>query len=144
MVKHTVKPHELEQLRTTIRECGLRATPSRIAVLGLMQNATVALTHAEIADKLAGQGWDRTTIYRNLSDFVDSGLLRRTDVGDHVWRFERSEGQHSATAHPHFLCTACGSITCLPEVAFTGAKAPRSMKTKAVEVHVRGVCDACG
>jgi Fur family transcriptional regulator, ferric uptake regulator len=133
----------IDQLRTSVRELGLRATPSRIAVLGLLRTSKVAMSHAEVADKLEGQGWDRATIYRNLTDLAESGLLRRTDVGDHVWRFEPADGAHSATAHPHFLCIECGDVSCLPDMEISGRKAPRSVKSKAVEIHVRGLCDAC-
>ncbi|MBP9085028.1 MAG: transcriptional repressor [Kofleriaceae bacterium] len=134
----------IEQLRGAVRGGGLRATPSRIAVLGLMRTTKAPMTHAEVADKLEGQGWDRATIYRNLTDLAEIGLLRRTDLGDHVWRFESQDGAHSVIAHPHFLCTECGDVECLPDLQLSVRKAPRSVKANNVEVQLRGVCDDCG
>jgi Fur family ferric uptake transcriptional regulator len=142
----------LNELRGELRAHGLRATPARLAVLELVRGNNAPISHGEVADQLAGQSWDRATIYRNLTDLAEVGLLRRTDVGDHVWRFEAVE--HEASAHPHFVCTECGVVECLPEIELTvrrgesrrtvsRSKPPRAVKQRQVEVHVRGLCDAC-
>jgi Fur family ferric uptake transcriptional regulator len=135
---------DLETLRAAVRNAGLRATPSRIAVLHLLRSASSPVSHGDVVAKLASQAWDPATIYRNLTDLSDVALARRTDVGDHVWRYEAITGDHSA-AHPHFVCTECGSIECLPELEYvvTRAKAPRAIRLKRVEVQLRGPCDAC-
>jgi Fur family ferric uptake transcriptional regulator len=139
----------LDELRAAVRARGLRATPSRLAVLDMVRGTEAPVSHGEVADRLASQAWDRATIYRNLTDLAEVGLLRRTDVGDHVWRFEAIE--HEASAHPHFVCTECGTVECLPEIELTlrrpepsrRVRAPRAVKQRQVEVHVRGLCDAC-
>jgi Fur family transcriptional regulator, ferric uptake regulator len=135
----------LDELRAVVRDRGLRATPSRLAVLELLRATDSPMSHGDVADRLASQPWDRATIYRNLIDLADAGLARRTDVGDHVWRFEAVTDAHDG-AHPHFVCTECGTVECLPEIelAVRRAKAPRAVRQRQVEVHVRGLCDACG
>ena len=135
----------LDELRTAVRGKGLRATPSRLAVLELLRSSDTPMSHGDVADRLASQAWDRATIYRNLTDLAEAGLVRRTDVGDHVWRFEAVTDQHEAAAHPHFVCTECGTVECLPDLEYvvTRAKAPRAIRQKRVEVQVRGLCDAC-
>lgn len=134
----------LDELRDTIRARGLRATPSRLAVLEVVRASDAPMSHGDVADRLASQEWDRATIYRNLTDLAEAALLRRTDVGDHVWRFEAVTADHDG-AHPHFVCTECGTVECLPELEITmrRAKAPRAVKQRQVEVHVRGLCDSC-
>src|SRR6476620_851300 len=97
----------LDALRTQVRAKGLRETPSRLAVLELLRVSDAPMSHGDVADRLASQAWDRATIYRNLTDLAEAGLVRRSDVGDHVWRFEAVTEGHE-TAHPHFVCTACG------------------------------------
>src|SRR6204780_2529363 len=92
----------LDQLRTAVRAKGLRATPSRLAVLEMLRASDSPMSHGDVADRLASQAWDRATIYRNLTDLAEVGLARRTDVGDHVWRFEAVSGAHAGSAHPHF------------------------------------------
>lgn len=139
---------KLDELRALLRARGLRATPSRLAVLELLlsHQADQPRSHAEVVAALASGPWDPATIYRNLTDLVEAGLARRTDVGDHVWRFEAVDGKHDSTAHPHFVCTECGTVECLPvmkELVATRVKAPRALRQRKVEVQVRGLCDAC-
>src|ERR1044071_10164046 len=90
---------DLETLKAAVREAGLRATPSRIAVLHLLRSTGSPVSHSEVVARLASQSWDPATIYRNLTDLADVGLARRTDVGDHLWRFEAITGTHQAGAH---------------------------------------------
>jgi Fur family transcriptional regulator, ferric uptake regulator len=139
-----VRRGDPDQLRDAVRAKGLRVTPSRLAVLELLRGSDAPMSHGDVADRLAGRTWDRATIYRNLTDLASVGLVRRTDVGDHVWRFEAVTADHDA-AHPHFMCTECGAIACLPdlELAIHRAKAPRAVRRRQVEVQLRGLCDAC-
>ncbi len=114
-------------------------------MLGLLRTSDQAVSHGDVAHRLADQPWDRATIFRNLTDLADAGLARRTDLGDHVWRFEAVAAGHGAGHHPHFVCTACGTVECLPDVelAVRKARGPRAVRRKEVEVQVRGVCDGC-
>ncbi len=142
------KEISLDDLRDEIRASGLRVTASRIAVLRSLHRDAAPRAHGEIAEDLAPEGWDRATVYRILTDFVGAGLVRRSDLGDHVWRFERirAETKHETAAHPHFLCNACGDVTCLPDesVRVTPARgAPKAMRKKGLEIQVRGLCDRC-
>lgn len=134
--------------RDAIRTAGLRATASRIAVLRELRRAKRPVSHAEIVDALASEHWDRATLYRNLVDLASVGLARKVDLGDRVWRFDASadEHVHDAALHPHFVCTVCGEIACLPEVTISAPTqdVPHSLRRRDVEVHVRGVCDGCG
>ena len=105
----------LDELRAAVRERGLRATPARLAVLEL------------------------------LLDNTGAQPLSHGDVGDHVWRFEAVKDAHDRTGHPHFVCTECGTIACLPvmELVVPRAKTPRAVRQRQIEVQLRGVCDTC-
>ena len=104
-------------LRQTLRSAGLRVTSPRIAVLRELVEAKSALSHGEVAVRLEAE-FDRATVYRNLMDLTSAELVRRSDHGDHVWRFEWArQGGHENAAHPHFICGSCGAVTCLPEDA---------------------------
>ncbi len=129
-------------------------------------------THAEVSDALADKGFDRATIYRNLTELTDAGLVSRVELGDHVWRFEIRRHAHAGAKgedHPHFLCTTCGEVSCLDDVnvAITpkpgaAAKADRTDKPAArpargsrakaakphgtrsvTEVLLKGRCENC-
>lgn len=122
------KPNANEALRTRIREAGLRCTTARVAVLKHLDAATGPLTHAEVSEALAHLGYDRATIYRNLTELTDSGMATRVELGDHVWRFEvkRAGGAHSGEDHAHFLCTTCGEVSCLDDVEVAITPRPAS------------------
>lgn len=124
---------------------GLRATKARAAVLGALREARGPRSHGEVADALARSGLDRATVYRNLLDLTRAGLARRTDLGDHVWRFEATarDRRHAA----HFLCRACGAVSCLDGLSVglpRGTRAPRAVRGGDIEIRVTGLCDACG
>ena len=141
----TVEPSPTE-LKQRLRDAGLRATSARAAVLRCLLEASTPLTHADVCAHLDRLGYDRATIYRNLMDLADVGIARRTDLGDHLWRFELADGAHDAETHPHFVCTDCGEVTCVPDDAITLAAArgvPRSVKQAKVEIQVHGVCNDC-
>jgi Fur family transcriptional regulator, ferric uptake regulator len=132
--------------RTEINRTGLRATTSRVRVLALLRAAERPLSHLEVTEALAGLGFDRATLYRNLVDLTRAGLARRTELGDRVWRFEAAGAPHTSGWHPHFVCTTCGEVQCLSSRSLSLAvrgRSPRSLRRGEVEVHVRGLCDRC-
>lgn len=132
-----------DAFKEQLRRAGLRATRSRVTVLEALQSKSSPTSHPEITELLAEDGWDRATLYRNLIDMTEAGLLRRVDLGDHVWRFELA-GTHDAEAHPHFLCTACGDVSCLPALRLpAGTDLPRALQQGQVTIQLRGLCDAC-
>jgi len=81
----------------------------------------------------------------NRRDMTDAGLLRRTELGDHVWRFEPiGEGEHAHATHPHFVCVDCGSVSCLNEIKLTEKSLRASRQIGEVtEILLRGHCKIC-
>jgi Fur family ferric uptake transcriptional regulator len=135
-----------DALRARIRAAGLRSTLARISVLRTVEEAPRPLSHAEVAKLLLDEGIDYATVYRNLTDLTEAGLLSRVDQGDHTWRFQAAGALEHRLEHPHFECSACGQVTCLPEetVAFHESRsAPTAVRRRAVAVHFKGVCDRC-
>jgi Fur family ferric uptake transcriptional regulator len=128
-----------EDLRAALRKAGLRGTAPRLAVLRWMSTTRGPVSHAEAVRGLASA--------RVVMDLADSRILRRTDVGDHVWRFELRAGRaEPATEHPHFVCTDCGEVSCLTGVAveIQGAPSvPRAIRSRRVAVQLAGRCNAC-
>ncbi|MEW6298573.1 MAG: Fur family transcriptional regulator [Thermodesulfobacteriota bacterium] len=137
----------LSKIRATIRAAGLRSTAPRVAVLQRLQEASTPVSHADIVEDLASKGFDRATLYRNLMDLTEVGLLSRIDVGDHVWRFElRRKERGRPQGHPHFTCTDCGDVACLPGVNVRispTSGVPHAVAAKQVEIQFRGLCDRC-
>lgn len=139
-MKSDAKPTARERLRSV----GLRATPARIAVLDLLSSAGRLLTHMEVVEQLSVPNIDMSTVFRVLRDLVEAGLARRLDAGDHSWRYEDTSLESPSSvehSHPHLLCVACGTITCLTGVEVK-LKLPRSLGT-VEEILVKGRCAPC-
>lgn len=133
-----------DSVRSEIRESGLRATPARIATLTLLRGSASPMTHAEVSRRVEGRGIDKATAFRNLNDLTDAGLLRRTELGDHVYRFEAVGGEAKDSGHPHFLCVDCGTVSCLNDVKLTAGSLRQSSKVGEVtEILLRGHCKDC-
>lgn len=137
-----------EGLRAHLRDAGLRATPARIAVLRALLTADAPLSHADVTLLLDDDGYDRATVFRNLTALVESGVARRVDLGDHTWRFEvvRDQAGVSRAPHPHFLCTECGQLQRAEGVRVEIPRTrglPRAVQAGVVQVQLRGVCDRC-
>ena len=49
------RQHSLDELRSAVRAVGLRATPSRLAVLELLRSSDTPMSHGDVADRLASQ-----------------------------------------------------------------------------------------
>ena len=132
-------------LRTMIRDAKLRATASRVAVLRVLHGRSGPTSHPELCEALRSGGWDRATLFRNLVDLTNAGLLRKRDLGDRLWRYELANLGDDASDHPHFLCTVCGDIRCLPDIAVSmpSGTGPQSLRLGQVEIQFRGTCDAC-
>jgi len=137
----------VEEARDRVRAANLRATASRVAVLQHVSAAGKPVSHADVADNLVPQGYDKSTLYRCLVELADAGLLARLDAGDHAWRFEpkQTNDDHTPSEHPHFVCVDCGSVTCLPdvEVKIGPAKGAKNSTLDVTEIFLKGHCKEC-
>ena len=137
----------VESAREALRGAGLRSTTSRVALLQHLASASKPLSHADVADTLVPSGYDKSTLYRCLVELADAGLLSRLDAGDHSWRFELRRGEEPhGSEHPHFVCTDCGEVSCLPdvEVKITSPRQSKGPKLGEVsEIFLKGRCAAC-
>ncbi|MBL8949290.1 MAG: transcriptional repressor [Myxococcaceae bacterium] len=149
-VNRTTKPPQGRAAwRDRIRQAGLRSTAPRVLVLEQLQAAVRPMSHGELADALEPEGLNRVTVFRNLNDLTEAGLVERTDLGDHTWRFElkrEGDSKNHESTHPHFSCTDCGAVSCLPEESValkSGRGVPRSVSRRNIRVTLQGLCDAC-
>lgn len=140
-----------QEIRSLLHSKGLRATPARIAMLGALLESSGPISHQELTTRLNDLGLDKSTLFRGLQDLTEVGLLRRLDLGDHVWRYESvkespdvqpagSPGEDHL--HPHMMCVECGEIRCLSQEDVNVELAPALGKV--VDVLVKGHCNKCG
>jgi Fur family transcriptional regulator, ferric uptake regulator len=137
-------PTSIEDDRALLRGAGLRSTAPRLAVLAHLRSVGRPVSHPEVADALGPRGFDRASLYRNLIDMTERGILTRHDYGGHVWRFDLRRERGGSVAHgadhAHFVCTDCGEVECLPEAQ---VRMPRRVIRRAVSVEVKGRCTTC-
>jgi Fur family ferric uptake transcriptional regulator len=125
---------------------GLRHTPVRLGVLGLLARSSQPLDAQQVLQGLANDS-DAVTVYRTLNTFTRKKLVHRVRGADRSWKYAL-ERPRKAHGHPHFVCDACGQVECLSLLKIPGTLS-RSLKldqTYAVaytEVMVHGVCPRC-
>ena len=115
-------------------------------MLRRLLEATAPKSHAEIAEELAQQGFDRATVYRNLVELAEVGLANRMELGDHVWRYEMKIVGEGDDHHPHFVCTECGKVECLEHADFDlkpKAGSTKSSIARISSVLLKGCCAGC-
>jgi Fur family ferric uptake transcriptional regulator len=146
-MKHEPPHDRRSRLQALIRQAGLRSTRARVTVLERLESVAGPMSHPELVDELANQGFDRATTYRNLVDMAEAGLLSRVELGDHTWRFElRRAGEAADARHPHFVCVDCGDVACVPAEAFSVALSPvlgSGAIGEVIEIVLKGRCRRC-
>ena len=134
---------DLGELVSLVRRHDLRATPARLAVLRVLRGADRPMSHMDVSKHLGSHSLDRATIFRNLNQLAEAGLLRRIDVGDHIWRFI-AIGDEPRELRADFVCGNCGAVERLPKIEiWVPAEAPSAIVRKQVEIKLLGVCNSC-
>jgi len=135
---------DVNEARRMLKEAGLRSTPARISVINALKRSSKPQTHAQLADELVPMGFDKATVFRNLTDLAEAELVLRTELGDHVWRFELRDPKHDRSSHPHFVCMDCGSVSCIDDMALPSPTVRRNLNIARIsEVLVKGHCGSC-
>ena len=140
-----------QEARARLSAHKLRVTAPRVAVLRLLSASERPLSHTEVVEALSSSSWDQATLFRNLVKLTELNLTRVTSELSGVKRYELVEPEAQATpeAHPHFVCNACGVVSCLPEsvvspqsdVSALGAEWSGALSK--ASIHILGVCPPC-
>ena len=90
-----------------LRDAGHKITPSRLAVLEVIQREGEHLNPSEILvqSQLIHPGIGRATVYRTLELLTELGLVRPIYVGEEGPTYIRAEG-----GHHHLVCARCGLV----------------------------------
>lgn len=92
-----------------LKDSGFKKTDKREQILEMFNESERYLTARDLLDvmKLDYPGMSYDTIYRNLSTFVDLGILEATELtGERHFRMQCETEHH----HHHFICMTCGKI----------------------------------
>lgn len=122
-----------------------RNTTAKTAVLELITNSDVALSHIEIQKKI-GDLCDRVTIYRILSRLVSDDVIHKIATPDGTVKYAGCnhchEGHHHTHNHVHFNCEKCHSVVCLESVQPTYIL-PQNYLVTEVNFTLSGICPQC-
>ena len=122
---------------------GLRSTPQRYAVMAFLMEQAGHPTAAEIFEAVnrVDPRSSRATIYNNLRDLVQAGLVREVAMEGRAARFDAPQGMR----HHHFICDRCGNVEDVgwydvprPKAASLGKRVLREC-----ELIFRGLCAKC-
>lgn len=134
------------EVRALLHRKGMRATASRLAVLVALHEHQGPMTHEQVMAVLPDGVHDKASVWRILAHLAEEGLLRRMDLGDRTWRYELDDACRSvADGHPHFLCEACGEVSCLPPLVLRSqdGTVPEALRGAEFRVRVMGLCPDC-
>jgi Fur family ferric uptake transcriptional regulator len=92
-----------------LKERGLRATRERRLILSHACEHFGHFNAQELLESLVRHGFrvSRATVYRTLAHLVETGLLRRHELGDRKTFYEPVPGREH---HEHMVCVSCGEI----------------------------------
>src|SRR3569623_1926870 len=98
---------DADAISSSLAGSGLRSTPQRYAVIAFLREQDGHPTAAEIFEAVnrVDPRSSRATIYNNLRDLVEAGLVREVAMEGRAARFD-AKGMR----HYHFICDRCGKI----------------------------------
>lgn len=134
-----------QQARALLRGHGLRATVPRLRVVSLLSETQAPLSFTQVVEKLGDTDWDPATTFRNLVRLTEAGVATIVSRAEGMARYAlvAQEGQERHE-HPHFVCTKCGDVSCLPvHVVAHGEPGPWSRAMSRASVQFKGVCPRC-
>lgn len=95
---------ETQEIKTQLRERGLRATPARIEVLELLQTKKQPIGIEVVEKEITTV--NKVTLYRMMTDFVKKGLVEEVNLGHGHMDYELANRPH----HHHLVCDDCGTV----------------------------------
>ena len=133
---------DTETIRQRLDTAGVRFTPQRHCLMAFLMEHAGHPTAVEIFDGVnrLDPRSSKATVYRNLRDLVDAGLVREVAVEGRSARFDLI-----GTRHHHFVCDNCGKVENMdwfdvptPPPGSVGDRIVREC-----ELLLRGLCTAC-
>ena len=122
----------------------MRYSKQRELVLQKVEQLCDHPTAEEIFDLAAREcpGLSLGTVYRNLKQLAEEGLIKSVGVVDGQERFDARISPHS-----HFVCNQCGAVLDLPNCVSEETIVPFGQEygfvVQSYEVHIYGTCREC-
>ena len=135
----------IQKAEKLLEKHSLRKTPIKKEILGALLQSKRPLSQAELLSALSErlESVDRVSVYRNINQMKDVGLVHEVDMNSYVCC------SHECDEHPHllFFCQSChrhqevkdhgqidGLMKTLGGFGFFGIDKP---------LFIKGVCSGC-
>ena len=134
-----------DDLKTIIRELGLKVTQQRLLILDTILRGRVHVTAQSVFDQVARLSPDIgfATVYRFLRSLSEHGFLTEVRIGGQPARYEWAQKNH----HDHLTCTVCHRICEFenPEIEDLQQKIAAEMGFRLTDhlLELFGVCSDC-
>ena len=141
MVQAQIKHDCKEELRSV----ELKATPTRLALLQLLEDTDMPVDVATLIDYLEKHQIkaDPATVFRIMNMFTEKGLVRQISFHEGKFRYEIA----SKPDHHHLICTSCGKVEDFSDCAIDELeKDIKRKKDFTVSTHALeffGICTSC-
>lgn len=126
-----------------LRSHGLRATPQRLALMGILARARHPMSITELAALQNGKALDTTTFYRGLETLLEAGIVKKVNL-----QHEHADYELVRDHHHHLVCTDCEKIEDIDWCPAPGlpTRVIRESSFKTIDDHAVeffGLCKAC-
>jgi Fur family ferric uptake transcriptional regulator len=132
--------HKAEKLLESV---SLRRTLPRLAILEALLLKDHPLSQEQIADAIGPGAPNKTTIYRTLSNLVETGLVHEAFLDHRIQYYELGHNCGQKCCHPHFTCGRCQRTFCMTEVSSPIVQLPKGFTLQRQQIRVEGICDQC-
>ncbi|MGC8828643.1 MAG: Fur family transcriptional regulator [Verrucomicrobiia bacterium] len=128
-----------------LRECSLKITNPRLAVIKALAQQTKPVTIKELHQIVGKENCDLATIYRLFNSLEKNKLLQRVDFGDGVARYEvlTNDNPH----HHHIVCIHCAKVVkikdCFVEQFQKNIAEQSGFKSVTHKLEFFGICPKC-
>lgn len=92
-----------KELSITLKQAGLKHTPSREIILDLFSSDCGPINADYIFNKLKSKDINQVTIYRTLASLEKAQIIKTVDLRKGSSYYELAEHHHH-----HIVCTSCG------------------------------------
>jgi Fur family transcriptional regulator, ferric uptake regulator len=139
-------PHHKGHLQELLRTHDIRHTVGRFAILEHFDNAGHALSQPDL-EKALGHQFDRVTIYRTLTLYLEKGILHKVldDSGAMKYALcpEACGAHDHRHDHVHFKCLRCGNTSCIEDLEVPHLKLPQGYTLNEANFLLSGICKEC-
>lgn len=127
-----------------LKSKSLNVTDIRRRVMIALMQPGRALTQKELEEELERQlgQVDRVTLYRTIRVLLEKGIIHQIPIDAQLVKYKLA-GEHKKSDHPHFHCSCCNKLVCMPQLNIKQNMLPGGFTMQTVSLVIEGVCPQC-